>query len=333
MLYTIWLAGKFSTSGISQIETFTVSIPPALSNKKVKLKLCSVTSPRTETAMFYLRGLSTNENIAYHNADVSNIYTGFDSIGFYASPANYVQLIAGNPTASSVTISGQNESWTVAPTTNFYGAGTYTCTSSDPTLTGNVYKAFNNVAGPILEGSTGKYSTTDGTYVGTTVTTTTTTPVSGEWLQIMLPYTTPIAGFSLKTDVAKTSQRIRNLTILGSNDQLTWTIIRTITNLTYTGDTGTQTFNDTRFFNSFRFVINRIGNSDTATGSAFYINTITPTMNFQSFQNFNSSQTHLTTTLRSGIQQWQIAAIRIGERGGFYASPTYGLGLQILSDD
>jgi hypothetical protein len=134
--------------------------------------------------------------------------------------------------------------------------GTYTASASSFGGTGHdAFSAFNGVFNPNLVATNDAWTSTpgasgsptynsvngtgDGRYLGTTVTNvwathgaTSITTVSGEWLQIQLPYDMSITGYQLMPrlydlSISGTGSSPVGWTVVGSNDGTTWFVLDT----------------------------------------------------------------------------------------------------------
>ena len=149
-------------------------------------------------------------------------------------------------TSASTVVSGQS-----------YGNGTYV-TNSSSTGYNTVWSAFAKDVTNLWFSNNGLYSPTDGTYIGSTVTTTTTGDVNGEYIEITLPSSIFLYSFVLGYYSSQNWRTPKQFTLCGYDG----------TNFTNMITSGLTTTGSSRFFtnsstsyNKYRLIIQRNGGS------------------------------------------------------------------------
>ena len=152
-----------------------------------------------------------------------------------------------------------------ASTTTFnqvsYGIGSYVASASTTVSGWDAYKAFDNNNGDEQScwASGGAYNTITGAYTGSVSTTISGSAYTGEWLQIQLQNSIKLSSYSIKCRDNTESAAPNTWKLAGSNDNSTWTIIDTQTNISNWSSTyRTQTFTvgSTTSYTYYRIVCN-----------------------------------------------------------------------------
>jgi hypothetical protein len=138
--------------------------------------------------------------------------------------------------------------------------GTYMCSSSSINTTAyREHKAFDLNVGAVW-GSLNNYNTS-GVYIGpynTTINTPSALSVSGEWLQIKLPYSLSLTGYSLLPPGIKYAyQSPKQWYLTGSNDGISWDAIDYQSGIAFTNiylNFG-NSFGNKNYYSYFRLVI------------------------------------------------------------------------------
>ena len=174
--------------------------------------------------------------------------------GTTALTANVVSPVAEFPpyamTSATTSLAGYS----------FGGAGSYAATASSEFTAGQAaYFAFDKVAG---SGSTNYWSSSSGTYDGTTgllLSASSLGGYAGEWLKIQFPSQIYQTYYSIqaRTDIGQQSPN--TWVVLGSTDNSTWNLLTTHTSVAWTaGQTQTFSVNSTAPYNWYALVINSI---------------------------------------------------------------------------
>jgi len=159
--------------------------------------------------------------------------------------------------------------------TTVIGTGTYVASASSTydNVTFQAYRAFDKNATTVWQQQlTPAYSTTDGSYIGTTTTSFSTTvggvPYYGEWLQIQLPTANVLSSYAITSRGSPLGgQAPATFYIMGSNDGTTFTLVDTQTSVSWLasgGETKTFTASSPYPFTRYRLVSNKITGSGTA---------------------------------------------------------------------
>jgi hypothetical protein len=156
-----------------------------------------------------------------------------------------------------------------------YGNGLYVVTASSSNTGNNPYMAFDNSFSTRWSSAQNKYAST-GAYSGATSTTISSTPRTGEWLQLQLPQAMRLNSYRITPDPT-TSQLSAPSTfyIAGSVNGTTWDLLDSQVK-TWPSTAGPSNFMVSQFsnltpYNYFRIVTNKIGIGATATTTASII--------------------------------------------------------------
>jgi len=151
--------------------------------------------------------------------------------------------------------------------------GTYvmrtSCLTNQVNNGGTLHYAFQGEgSSDQMQSPSGTYNTS-GVYTGSVSTTVSGSAVTGEWMQIQLPYKLLVTTYSIMTGAASgggsyNSMFPKNYTLAGSNDGTTWTAIDSRTGYSATSANGINRFTaptQTVYYTYFRLIGNAIGAS------------------------------------------------------------------------
>jgi hypothetical protein len=123
-------------------------------------------------------------------------------------------------------------------------------------------------------------STNLGIYVGTvttTIITTTTISVSGEWVQIKLPYTLSLSGYTFLPRNGSLPQYPKQWYLVGSNDGITWYAIDYRTGITVSSTTYFSygnSYENTNYYTYFRVITISTNNDRPSTNNVVALDQI-----------------------------------------------------------
>jgi hypothetical protein len=144
-----------------------------------------------------------------------------------------------------------------------YQNGTYFITeSSEYSTSFSAWKAFNGNVGNVYnyQSATGNYNTSGGSYTGSTSTSlVNSTSVSGEWIQILYPYSFVLNSYTLVLNGDGSSAN--SWVIVGSNDGSSWVTLDTKTLIAPQAGTSvlfTTSVTNTVSYNYYRFIITKL---------------------------------------------------------------------------
>ena len=182
------------------------------------------------------------------------------------------------------------------------GSGTYVSTASSVYngTTFPAYYAFDKNATTFWHQQNAvAYSTTDGTYIGTTATQYSTivggVPYYGEWLQLRLPTANVLSSYAITSRAGLGAQAPATFYIMGSNDDTSFTLIDTQTSVSWSaggGETKTFTVPSPAPFTRYRLVFNKI----TGSGSSGFTSIAAWDLNCLSTAGFNIGDEYYTGT-------------------------------------
>jgi len=145
---------------------------------------------------------------------------------------------------------------------NTISQGTF-ITSSSTVLSAQPWQAFNKNAGDFWQ-SVQIYNVTTGAYSGTQ----SLGGVSGEWLQLWLPYAITLTSYTIQSRGDGYLQYPYNFTLIGSNDQITWTSLDVRNTQTFTnGQIITYTVSLSVAYRYYAIVVRAIPPSTTGGGT------------------------------------------------------------------
>jgi microcystin-dependent protein len=135
-------------------------------------------------------------------------------------------------------------------------------TASTTLNTTEIYYLFNKVFGNVSTDywcSEPEYNTTNGVYTGTE----TTENYDGEWVQIEMPVRIKLESYQLFPLYSLyTKYSPQSFVLLGSNDETTWDLIDSQTDLTWSNTSKVFDIDSSNYYNYYRIVAEIVGNSD-----------------------------------------------------------------------
>lgn len=149
--------------------------------------------------------------------------------------------------------------------------GTYimqtSCLTNQVNNGGTLYYAFSGEgSSDQMQSPSGTYNTS-GVYTGSVSTTVSGSAVTGEWMQIFLPYKLLVTTYSIVTGAAGGGSSYnamfpKNFTLAGSNNGTSWTLIDSRTGYSATSANGINRFTaptQTVYYTYFRLIGNAVG--------------------------------------------------------------------------
>jgi len=149
--------------------------------------------------------------------------------------------------------------------------GTYimssSCLTTQNSNGGQLHYAFSgDQSADQMQSPSGTYNTS-GVYIGTVSTTVSGSAVTGEWMQIQLPYKLLVTTYSIMTGVSGGGPSYnqmfpKNFTLAGSNNGATWSLIDSRTNFSATSANGNHRFTaptQTLYYTYFRLIGSAVG--------------------------------------------------------------------------
>jgi len=209
---------------------------------------------------------------------------------YYTDLKTYDISAITSGTFSSITSNTPN---ITGNTTELFRNGTYNVSSSNSSIT--AYNVFDNSSATIW--SSGGYSS--GIYTGINTTTINNSgslsTISGEWIQIKLPYPFVLNRFELNGNSSNTNSYPKNFYILGSNEGSKWYQINYISNdsnATNTLKTYSISSNTTEYF-YYRLLCTNTVNDLSVNLSQFYL--------YGKITTYDPSLVQITSTARNYI--------------------------------
>lgn len=189
--------------------------------------------------------VSSNYGSSWSSVSLPSSYTGniiYQAVPYLSSNTQTFQFNSLN-----------SASWLLNAQPLNIQVGTYVATSSSNT---NAWNAFDISTNTGWQSATASYNAS-GVYIGTYIT----NSISGEWVQIQLPYSFILNKYKIYNNLTSYGfpsnvPAPKNFYVFGSNNNSTWTLIN---NNLLDGSEQDVPFNNSISYSSYRFVVNSIG--------------------------------------------------------------------------
>jgi hypothetical protein len=230
--------------------------------------LTTTTSWASSATKTFLINGTTGSSVPYNNYRFVSTAIGTNNTFGNVSIAEL--QVYGSPTASPISVQQFPPTSLTANTTMItsgsYGLGTYISSASSVASTLGSFYAFDNNINTYWhsEVTTGAlYSTSGGSYIGTTTMTSGSAGYAGEWLQLQVPNPVTLDSMSLVLRQDANLWAIRSLDtfyLFGSNNGFTWDLIKSFVSINnWTPSAKFFTTNATRSYTYFRILTTVIG--------------------------------------------------------------------------